>query len=236
MKAIRLRRFGTDAVGTNLTWHVVTGTYGGYVYAIEPSTTVSQKMRLSNLSFASGDLGWMVMGLDGGNLDDDGDTELAVGTVLDTGDYVDWLNGITNKNRGHLYVLKPQPTTSGINGTFTVTDLNGDNELGGPGSGIGAGVTGVKIDDVNNDGRNEIWCGDGIGHIYLFVRDFSTNAWKCKYRSGELGCFPGCYNNIYPIKETSTSSPDFGKTVKLLITSPGYVMLFKVDPNWITLP
>jgi hypothetical protein len=227
MKAVELRKTS----GASPTWHVVHGTYGGYVYAVEPGITVTSDTRDSNLSFVSPDLGWQVIGLDAGDLDNDGENELAVGTMLGTGDFVDWDTGVATKNRGHLYVLKPQPSAGGSNGSFTVTDLNGDAQLGGPGAGIGAGVIGVKIDDVNNDGQKEIWCGDGIGHLYLFRRDPGSGVWTCIYRSGDLGCFPGAYNNIHPIKETSTSSANYGKTVRLLVSSPGYVMLFQVDPN-----
>lgn len=188
--------------------------------------------RRSNLSFASNDLGTHVVGLDAGNLrtkvgvgvDSDTVVEIAVGTLVDTGDYVDWNSGSApTRNRGKLYVLNPQPSASGTNGPFLVTELNGDDLLG-VGNGIGTGVTGVKIDDVNGDGLNEIWCGDAVGHLYLFKWDGFLSQWRCIYRSKDLGCFPGCYNNLYPIKDTATN-----KTEKLLVVSAGYVMLLKLD-------
>ena len=222
----------TKSLGGSPSPHVVVGTVGGFVYAIEPGigSPVNTYQRTSNLSFASDDLGTHVIGMDAGELltpdATDPDPEIVVGTLIDTGDYVDWSGGSLARNRGKLTILNPQPTVSGSNGTFTVLELDGDDLLGA-GNGIGAGVTGVKIDDVNGDGTNEIWCGDAVGHLYLFKWDPANpaaNKWRCIYRSKDLGLFPGCYNHLFPIKDSTT-----GKTEKLLVVSPGYVMLFDLD-------
>lgn len=109
-------------------------------------------------------------------------------------------------------------------GTFAETVLTGDDLLGS-GNGIGAGVTGVRIDDVNADGLPDIWCTDAIGHIYLFKQTPTGLPWSCVYRSQDLGTCPGYYNQIYVMKDTSH------KTVKLIVVSSGYVMAFNVDPN-----
>lgn len=97
------------------------------------------------------------------------------------------------------------------------------NELLGAGSGIGAGVTGIRIDDVNNDGVKEIWCTDAIGHVYLFR--MTNGNWSCFYRSTDLGACPGLYNQIYVMKNS------FLKTTKLILLSSGYVMVFTVNPS-----
>jgi hypothetical protein len=44
-------------------------------------------------------------------------------------------------------------------------------------------------------------------------------------RSPDLGCFPGLYNNLFPLKNVA------GKTVRLIVVSTGYVMEFAVDPE-----
>jgi len=48
--------------------------------------------------------------------------------------------------------------------------------------------------------------------------------WKCLYRSRDLGPYPGIYNNLYPIKDST------GKTVKLVLLSAGYGYCFNVNP------
>jgi hypothetical protein len=102
-----------------------------------------------------------------------------------------------------------------------VADLNADDRYG-EGHGIGAGVLGVKIDDVNADGQPEIWCGDAAGHIYLF--HWAGGKWRCFYRTRQLGAYPGWYNNIFPIKAEFPGPV----TTKLVVASPGYVMAFDV--------
>jgi hypothetical protein len=84
-------------------------------------------------------------------------------------------------------------------------------------------VLGVKIDDVDNDGKKEIWCCDQL-HLYLFYED-PVLGWKVATRTEDLGCFPGMYNNIFPFKDEQ------GRTVRLVVVSFGYVMEFTVDPT-----
>ncbi len=209
---------------------IVTGTSGGYVYSIRPSVTTYSSavngMIPGDLVHVSPNLGSDIIGLDVGDLDLDGDQEIACGSWLDDGSFVDWTQwkttgGSAGKNRGHLYLL--DPVHGSAPSTMTKIDLQAD-DLFGPGNGIGSGVFGVKIDNVDGVGRGEVWCGDAAGYIYLFGYDASPVAgWRCVYRSERLCPYPGAYNNIHPIKGAE------GKTVKLLVQAPGYLMLFSVD-------
>ncbi len=203
--------------------HVVVGTAGGYVYAVEPgpASTISSGGIPSQLGYASVDLGSIVLGLDAGELDGDPDQELVVGTLLDTGSSIDWERGNVSANRAQLVVLDPQASlgASGV-GTFDMTRIDGDDRFG-PGGGLGAGVSGVRVDDVDGDGVAEIWCGDAVGHVWLFRRTGSE--WKTYFRSADLGVSPGVYNNLFPIKDAK------GRTVRLVVVSAGYVMAFEVD-------
>ena len=201
--------------------HVIVGTNGGYVYGIEPGTnpTPSNGNQVSTLRLASRDLGSFVIGLDVGNLDADIDEEVVCGSWIDTGTYVDWLNGVVGRNRAHLCILDPVP--GGPFPNFNVLELDADNPAGS-GNGIGAGVTGVRIDDVNADGVKEIWCSDAIGHLYLFSQ--KNGPWTCVYKSADLCAYPGFYNNIFPIKNPGAP------TTKLVVVAPGYVMEFSVNP------
>jgi hypothetical protein len=158
--------------------------------------------------------------------DGDVDDEVVAGEWIDTGTYSDWVaskaaGGPTDKNRAHLRILDPV-VIGGLPGTFNSIDLTGDDLLGA-GNGIGAGVTGIRIDDVNNDGVKEIWCTDAIGHVYLFR--MTNGNWSCFYRSTDLGACPGLYNQIYVMKNNAH------KTTKLILVSSGYVMAFTVDPS-----
>ncbi len=202
--------------------HLVVGSNNGFVYAIRPGAYhASPGMVSSTLSYQSLNMGQFIVGLDVGDLDGDADDEIVCGDWIDNGTAADWMAGNLKKNRAHLYILDPVPGS----GNFTATVLDGDDLLG-LGNGIGSGVTGVKIDDVNGVGDKEIWCSDAVGHIYLF-RHAGSLGWICLYRSGDLGIYPGCYNNIFPIK----GGPGDLLTVKLAVVSPGYVMLFDVDPS-----
>jgi hypothetical protein len=70
---------------------------------------------------------------------------------------------------GHVFeaIVPNQLEYSMLSGFFAPkdleTDLSGDDLEGTPRSGLNSGVFGVRIDDVNNDGRNEIWAGDASG-------------------------------------------------------------------------
>lgn len=208
--------------------HVVAGTMGGYVYAILPGSNPPHVPMQglasleSSLSYASPDLGWNVLSLDAGKIgpDDEEDTIVA-GTWIDDGSFYDWKD-ITcyKKNRGHLLLLRPDGANPGR--LKVEADLNADDLMMGIRQGIGSGVAGVKLDDVDGDGTKEIWCGDAIGYMYLFYRD-GSNDWHCAYRSSNLGAYPGINGNIYPVKDHQ------GRTVELVVVGSGYVNRFEVD-------
>ncbi|MBL8840640.1 MAG: hypothetical protein JNL90_03820 [Planctomycetes bacterium] len=204
--------------------HVVVGTAGGYVFAIEPGAPsgATRGAVPSTLGYASVDLGSIVLGLDAGELDGDPEQEIVAGTLLDTGSSLDWEQGDRSVNRGQLVVLDPQHPAGGVGGvgTFAMTRLDGDDRFG-PGGGIGAGISGVMVDDVDGDGVAEIWCGDAVGHVWLFRR--TGGKWSTFFRSADLAVSPGAYNNLFPIKDAQ------GRTVRLLVVSAGYVMAFDVD-------
>jgi hypothetical protein len=218
----------TDAAG-QLSQHVVVGTDNGFVFAIRPGAPAADGgLVASSLDYATQNLGSFVVGLDVGNLDGDADEEVVAGTWIDDGTFVDWNSGETKKNRGHLVVLDPRPATH----DFAVTSLDGD-DLCGPGQGIGSGVTGVKIDDVDGDGTKEIWCSDAAGHLYLFSQHAAQPTphvvpWYCLFRSDDLCPYPGFYNQIFPVKDAQ------GHTVRLVVVAPGYVLGF--DVHWQSLP
>ncbi len=215
MKHARMRKTFEDPV----TDHVVVGTLGGYVYAIEPgSPPTAGNPVTSNLSWSSIDLGTMVIGLDTGDLDGDGADEVVAGTWVDTGTYQDWANGQKDKNRGGLYILK------GISGgRFTQIRVDGDSNFATPGTGMSSAICGIRIDNVDKAGAPEIWCTDAL-HVYLFRQDVN-GVYQCVHQSGDLGYFPGAYNNLFPIKAAD------GTTAKLIVASVGYVMEFAVHPG-----
>jgi hypothetical protein len=206
--------------------HLVVGTNGGFVYAIEPGAQVAPGQPgdkvTSRLAYATPDLGSFIVGLDCGDLTGDGIDEIVCGCWIDDGSYVDWSAAQLDKNRGKLYVI--DTTLPPVVGGPGIKALTGDASFPSPGDGIGAAVFGVKIDDVDNDGTKEIWCTDQF-HVYLFHFDATSGLWKVATRSADLGCFPGSYNNLFPFKNAA------GETVKLVVVSPGYVMEFEVDPS-----
>ncbi len=222
MKTAMLRTGGTGPIER----HIVTGTNGGFVYAIRPGTPpTTGDMVDSVLSWSSPDLGSFIIGLDCADLNGDGVDEIVCGCSIDDGTYQDWLAGQGDKNRGKRYVIDttlPPVVGPGLG----IEPLTGDSSFPPPnaGKGIGASVFGVRIDDVNNDDTKEIWCTDQL-HVYLFFKDATSGTWKVATRSPDLGCFPGLYNSLFPLKD------EFGKTVRLIVVSTGYVMEFAVDPE-----
>ncbi len=202
--------------------HLVVGTTGGYVHVIQatgapPLQGDTAGQRAATLRCLSPYMGTYIVGLDVGNLDSDPDEEIVCGNWIDQGTYVDWAAGNSAKNRASISILDPVP--GGSAAIMSRTILNGDDLLGA-GFGIGSGVTGVKIDDVNGDGTKEIWCSDAAGYLYLFQKD--AFGWHCVYRSESFGSYPGFYNNLHPIKGPA------GTTTKLIVQSPGYALLFSV--------
>ena len=203
----------------------VTGTIGGNVYAIPTSEIETASV----VKYVSPDLGWNVIGMDAGQLDGDPEDEVVVGTWIDDGSYDDWddylnsVSGADKKNRGGLYILDADMAS----GTWVLplTRLDADDLAGLPArGGIGSGVFGVKIDDVDADGTAEIWASDATGHIYLFRKD-GGGQWTTFFRSADLAPYPGIFNNIYPVKNSA------GKTKKLIVVSSGYIMAFKVKQS-----
>jgi hypothetical protein len=205
-------------------WHVVIGTIGGYVYAIEPGPLPApgSNFNPSELNYSSDPLGGFVTGMDTGDIDPvlANGTEVVVGVEIDTGTYSDWLANDQTKNRGHVYILRPNAVTNKLD---KVADLTGD-DLIGAGQGTALGVSAIKIDDVNADGQPEIWANDAAGYVYLFKRNLIGN-WTCRFRSKALGAYPGMWNNLHPIKDANN------KTTVLVVVSPGYVMAFNVDSS-----
>lgn len=230
--SMKMAMIRPDSGATSTVPHVVVGTNGGFVFAIQPGPQPPPTQMgpcNSTLAYASTCLGSYVIGMDTGNLDGDVDIddEIVCGEWMDKGTFVDWQNNVVTKNRAHLRILDPVPVLGGSVAGFNVTDLTGDNVLGS-GNGIGAGVTGVKIDDVDHNGVPEIWCTDAIGHLYLFRR--SVGVWTLFYRSTDLGACPGLYNQIFVMKDSSHL------TKRVVLLSSGYVMAFEVDPSLLAQP
>jgi hypothetical protein len=100
------------------------------------------------------------------------------------------------------------------------------DDLLGLGLGIGTGVMGVRIDDFDGDGDHDLWCGDAVGHLWLFRKE-ANGSFACKFRSDHLGMFPGAYNNLFAIKGVDPAD-DKTKTMKLVVQGSGYAHLFRV--------
>ncbi|MEW6747925.1 MAG: hypothetical protein AB1486_34840, partial [Planctomycetota bacterium] len=213
VKVATLRRNGQDVP------HVIVGTFGGLIYAID----ISQPYDPHLLSEYSLDQGWGVLGLDAGNLDGDEDTEILAGILLDKGNLDDYTSGTPRKNCGKLLIFDfaSQP---GDPMTATPVEPDYPDPIT---SSFAAGVLGVRIDDINADGKNEIWCGDGLGRVYVFARDYG-GAWHLVYRTKGLGPYPGYYNKIFPVKIDVASDPDYGCTSHLAVATPGYIYRFEV--------
>ena len=139
--------------------HLITGTLGGFVYAVHPGKRdpANPASAPSELSYASEALGWNIVGMDCGDIDPDaGDgIEIVVGCQLDTGTYEDHLAGDRSRNRGLAYILKAEAAGPGEEvGKLRVhRELTADRFLGGPGQGLTTGVFGICVDDVNGDGQ-----------------------------------------------------------------------------------
>jgi hypothetical protein len=193
--------------------HVVVGTCGGFVYAIDPSQPYPNGLR-----YFSWDLGWNVIGLDIADVDGDGVNEVIAGTWLDKGSSKDYREGRTDRSHGHLYVLKCKPASGSSQFEWPPVEIS----LGGDLGTLSSGVFGVKVDDIDANGEPEMWVGDAVGHLYALRFNRSSKKWEAFYRSPGLGVYPGVYNNIYPIKDAD------GHTVMLVVFTPGYVYRFAV--------
>ena len=213
--------------------HIVTGTIGGYVFAIVPPANQPAVADISvdaSLSYFSDDLGWYAVGLDAGDLDGDADEEIVVGVWVDDGSFDDWVaGGVTadSNNRGKLYILDPQPGAGSGTQFFATTELTGWDGID-PATGLSSGVFGVKVDDVNDDGQAEIWAGDANGALHLF--EFVGGQWTRIYQSEDLAPYAGWWNGIFPIKDGAGGT---GQTVGLILRTTGYWMGFHVDPSQI---
>ncbi|MEW6747581.1 MAG: hypothetical protein AB1486_33030 [Planctomycetota bacterium] len=204
----------------NDTPHVVTGLLGGFVYVIDPA-----QPDFLGLSYWTRDLGWIAMGLDVGNVEYDSRNEIVVGTFTDKGSLQDYKNDFAannfSHNRGHLYILHPDAAPQELTPTdVDIAPPRGPHRFS-------LGVFGVKVDDINNDGHAEIWCGDGQGYVYALGKNPATQQWECFFRSRSLGVYAGFRNLIFPVKVVS--GPDQGKTEYLVVVTPGYVYRFAVD-------
>jgi hypothetical protein len=199
--------------------HVIVGTAGGLVYAVDPT-----KPNPSGLSYYTHDVGWNVIGMDIADLDDDGFNEVIIGIWLDKGDLLDFQADPNDpqRNRGHLVILKT-PTT----GTFSVAqklqEIHYTFDTGIDAGPITSGIFGIKVDDIDGDGTKEIWVGDAIGYLYAVqVVDKQNLTLRSFYRSKGLGVYAGLYNNIFPVKE------DGVHTNKLVVFTSGYAYRFSV--------
>ena len=120
-------------------------------------------------------------------------------------------------------ILDPNPSTGklDVQETITLDDSYSPDEFG-------VGVLGLKVDNVDGDVQNslpanEIWCGDGKGHLYCLGRNPSDgDKYEAFFRSESLGPYPGIYNNIFPWKD------EYGRTKYLVVVTPGYVYRFEV--------
>ncbi|MFO0981542.1 MAG: hypothetical protein U1E76_07275 [Planctomycetota bacterium] len=198
--------------------HVVVGTIGGFVYALDATHPPG-----NGLSYYSLDQGWHVVGMDIGDVDSTvPGNELVIGTLMDTGSRDDYEAGSLTMNRGALVILKTATESMGNQVPFEEERLNIVGCGNDPTMRMTSGFFGVKIDDVNGDGHNEIWVGDAAGHLYLLYRPSAGAPFQCFFRSRSLGAFAGLYNQIFPIKDAQH------KTTHLILFTAGYVYRFSV--------
>ncbi|MEW6743326.1 MAG: hypothetical protein AB1486_11265 [Planctomycetota bacterium] len=201
---------------------VVVDLFGGFLYVIKPAASGDQ-----GLTFWTKDLGWSLVGLDVGDLDgaaDNYQSEIVVGVFVDRGGLDDYWTDYNAQdfphNRGQLYILDPGSAPSEMpEQEIDIAPPYGPHRFS-------LGVWGVKIDDINADGKPEIWCGDAQGYIYALARN-PSGRWECFWRSRGLGAYAGYRNLIFPVKVTS--GPDAGKTQYLVVVTPGYVYRFAVN-------
>ncbi|MEW6745769.1 MAG: hypothetical protein AB1486_23720 [Planctomycetota bacterium] len=144
--------------------------------------------------------------------------EVVVGSLVDTGGYTDWYPVPNHKkNGGQLVILDTDNLPAPNKFRETVVDIS--NASDPPiAYGFGAGVCGIAIDDVDNDGWNEMWVTDSRGYLYLLWFDQAVAQWKCVFRSGSLGTYAGIYSKIYPYHE----DPGSGQTTHLAVFTPGF--------------
>jgi hypothetical protein len=202
-------------VGGQTSRHVIVGTFGGFVYALE----IDSHQDPHALSRYTNDLGWGVVGLDVGDIDGDQENEIVAGTWLDTGSLADYMAGLEDRNRGQLLILD-EPLLPG--GAMAVTPIDPAPFK------FAAGVLGVVLDDINGDGKNEIWCGDGLGYLYVFARD-DGGVWRLIFRTRGLGPYPGYYNKIFPGEVDPRSETSV--TTHLAVVTPGTIYRFEVRPE-----
>ncbi|MEW6745487.1 MAG: hypothetical protein AB1486_22270 [Planctomycetota bacterium] len=200
--------------------HVIVGTLGGSVYAVDPDASLIE----NGLSFFSHDLGWVVIGLDVGDIDLDGIPEILAGTWVDTGDFYEWQAQNLSRSRGQLTILKPP---SGPVQYFVENTI----ELADPPGPFGAGVFGIRIDNIDNQGRPEIWVTDARGYLHALWYDELDQRWECFFRTRGLGMYTGMYNHIYPYKPQTGENAL--KTTYLVMHTPGYVYRFAVHPDMV---
>ncbi|MEW6741844.1 MAG: hypothetical protein AB1486_03710 [Planctomycetota bacterium] len=200
--------------------HVVVGTIGGLVYAVDPTAEDNA------LSYYSHDLGWHIVGMDIADLDGDGENEVLVGNFMDTGTWRDFRDRRPNTNQARLYILDPDPAFRGTARLFRTTKIN-ISGVGAESFGFTSGLFGVKIDDIDGDGDFEIWCGDAAGFVYaLYFDATASRTWKCFYRTESLGTYAGAYNTIFAIKEDPEDP--HSRTKNLVVFTSGYVYRFDV--------
>ncbi|MEW6741985.1 MAG: hypothetical protein AB1486_04420, partial [Planctomycetota bacterium] len=139
----------------------------------------------------------------------------------------DYRNGTPRTNCGKLLILDfaTQPGDP-----MTVTPVYPDYPDPNTSS-FAFGVLGVLVDDINGDDKDEIWCGDGLGYLYVFARDYG-NTWHLVYRTKGLGAYAGYYNKIFPVK-IAEGQPYAGGTSHLAVVTPGYIYRFEVHPEQI---
>ncbi|MFO0981672.1 MAG: hypothetical protein U1E76_07955 [Planctomycetota bacterium] len=217
---------------------IVVGTLGGMVYVIDPAVDPEGDGAL--VYELQDDLGWCVMGLDIADVDSwltgtpytgDPYNEIVVGTWLDTGNYDDFNTGSDpTRHRGHVIILKPDPASRHLIIKETITL----NDSYSPGM-FSSGLSGVKVDNVDDDAQHktEIWCGDATGYLYCLGRNPNApfnNQYVAFFRSAGMGCYPGIYNKLVPVKKTVTiQGVQRTVTEQLIVFTPGYGYRFQVN-------